>query len=145
MIRSYETCVFTFQEEGKDTYYFKLEVPSVLPLPNGYAIISEFWEHYPKELKGNHVFIIDPESVSLPLQVRTRRTGDRMTLKGTRGTKKIKDIFIDAKIPLTEREGWPIVEDGTGNILWLPQLKKSVYEATDITKKRYIVLHYKKQ
>jgi tRNA(Ile)-lysidine synthase len=145
IIRSYDTCVFTFQEEGKNTYHFKLEVPSVLPLPNGYAIISEFWEHYPKELKGNHVFIIDPDSVSLPLQVRTRRTGDRMTLKGTRGTKKIKDIFIDAKISLTEREGWPIVEDSKGSILWIPNLKKSVYEATDITKKHYIVLHYKKQ
>jgi tRNA(Ile)-lysidine synthase len=145
IIRSYDICTFTFQEERIDTYHFKIEIPSVLSLPNGYAIISEVWEHYPKELTGNDVFIIDSESVSLPLYVRTRRAGDRMTLKGTNGTKKIKDIFIDAKIPLAERQGWPIVEDGTGNILWIPCLKKSIYEATDITKKRYIVLHYKKQ
>jgi tRNA(Ile)-lysidine synthase len=145
IIRSYDICTFTFQEERMDTYRFKIEVPSVLSLPNGYAIISEVWEHYPKELTGNDVFIIDSESVSLPLYVRTRRAGDRMTLKGTDGTKKIKDIFIDAKIPLAERERWPIVEDGIGNILWLPCLKKSSYEATDITKKRYIVLHYKEQ
>jgi tRNA(Ile)-lysidine synthase len=145
IIRSYDICTFTFQEERMDTYRFKIEIPSVLSLPNGYAIISEVWEHYPKELTGNDVFIIDSESVSLPLYVRTRRAGDRMTLKGTNGTKKIKDIFIDAKIPLSEREGWPIVEDGRGNILWLPCLKKSIYEATDITKKRYIVLHYKEQ
>jgi tRNA(Ile)-lysidine synthase len=145
IIRSYDCCTFTFQEERMDQYHFKLEIPSVLSLPNGHAIISEVWEHYPKELTGNDVFIIDSESVSLPLHVRTRRAGDRMTLKGTNGTKKIKDIFIDAKIPLAERETWPIVEDGTGNILWLPCLKKSIYEATDITKKRYIVLHYKEQ
>ena len=145
IIRSYDICTFTFAEEEKVDYQFQLDVPSVLLLPNGHAIISEFWEYYPKELKGGNVFIIDPELVSLPLQVRTRRTGDRMTLKGTNGTKKIKDIFIDAKIPLIEREEWPIVQDNKGNILWVPQLKKSNYEASDITKSCYIVLHYKEQ
>jgi tRNA(Ile)-lysidine synthase len=145
IIRSYGICTFMFQEAQVNTYHFRLEIPSVLSLPNGYAIVSEFWEHYPKELTGNHIFIIDPESVPLPLYVRTRRDGDRMALKGTNGTKKIKDIFIDAKIPLAERKSWPIVEDAAGNIIWIPQLKKSVYEATDITKKRYIVLHYKEQ
>lgn len=145
IIRSYNICMFTFGEENKVSYHFELDVPSVLLLPNEHAIISEFWEYYPKELKGNNIFIIDPDLTSLPLQVRTRRAGDRITLKGTNGTKKIKDIFIDAKIPLMERESWPIVQDSKGNILWLPCLKKSNYEASDITKRRYIVLHYKEQ
>lgn len=116
-----------------------------MPLPNNHVIISEFWEHYPKEQKGNDVFIIDPEAVRLPLRVRTRRAGDRMTLKGTKGTKKIKEIFIEAKIPLYERDRWPIVEDAQGNILWVPKLKKSNFEATNVTKASYIVLHYKEQ
>ncbi|MBA2876721.1 tRNA lysidine(34) synthetase TilS [Thermaerobacillus caldiproteolyticus] len=145
VIRSYQSCVFTFHEQESYTYTFELDVPSVLHLPNGYAIISEFWEHYPREQKGNDTFIVDPEAITFPLRVRTRRAGDRMTLKGTKGTKKIKEIFIEEKIPLHERESWPIVEDGQGNILWLPKLKKSAFEATDVTKTHYLVLHYKEQ
>ncbi|UOE76307.1 tRNA lysidine(34) synthetase TilS [Parageobacillus thermoglucosidasius] len=146
VVRSYDSCLLTFRKEKEDmSYAFKLDIPAVLPLPNNHVIISENWEHYPKELRGNDVFIIDPEAVHFPLRVRTRRAGDRMTLKGTKGTKKIKEIFIEAKIPLSERERWPIVEDGEGNILWVPKLKKSNFEATDVTKAHYIVLHYKEQ
>ncbi|EID42566.1 tRNA lysidine(34) synthetase TilS [Parageobacillus thermoglucosidasius] len=146
VVRSYDCCLLTFRKEKEDvSYAFKLDIPAVLPLPNNHVIISENWEHYPKELRGNDVFIIDPEAVHFPLRVRTRRAGDRMTLKGTKGTKKIKEIFIEAKIPLSERERWPIVEDGEGNILWVPKLKKSNFEATDVTKAHYIVLHYKEQ
>ncbi|WP_027410148.1 tRNA lysidine(34) synthetase TilS [Anoxybacteroides tepidamans] len=145
IIRSYDICIFTFQEKKYSTYAFNLNIPSTLHLPNGYAIISEIREHYPREQKGNEVLILDPDTVTFPLRVRTRRTGDRMALKGTNGTKKIKDIFIEKKIPMHERDQWPVLEDGQGRILWLPGLKKSAFEATDITKTRYLVLHYKEQ
>lgn len=52
-----------------------------------------------------------------------------MTLKGMKGSKKLKDIFIDAKIPVDERDEWPVVTDREGRILWLPGLKKSSHEA----------------
>ena len=104
--------------------------------------MSEFREHYPKGRLGNDSFVVDPDAVSLPLRVRTRREGDRMVLKGTGGTKKIKEIFIEAKVPRTERDGWPIVEDADGRILWVPGLKKSAFEAEDRGQARYILLHY---
>ncbi len=98
VIRSYDRCLFTFDaESGEKGYWFELPVPALLPLPNGYAIISEFGEHYPRKQAGNDWFVVDPASVSLPLRVRTRRRGDRMVLKGTGGTKKLKEIFIEAK------------------------------------------------
>jgi tRNA(Ile)-lysidine synthase len=34
------------------------------------------------------------------------------------GTKKIKDIFIDEKIPRSDRDNIPILTDGN-NILWI--------------------------
>ena len=64
--------------------------------------------------------------IKLPIEIRNRKAGDRMTLKGMSGTKKLKDIFIDIKVPLQERETWPVVTDKNGWILWLPGLKKSV-------------------
>jgi tRNA(Ile)-lysidine synthase len=42
------------------------------------------------------------------LKVRAWRPGDR--LEGR--TKKIQDVFVDAKIPRTERESWPLVVRG---------------------------------
>ncbi|OKO93473.1 tRNA(Ile)-lysidine synthetase [Geobacillus proteiniphilus] len=143
VIRSYDRCLFTFgAESGEKGYWFELPVPALLPLPNGYAIISEFGEHYPRKQAGNDWFVVDPASVSLPLRVRTRRRGDRMVLKGTGGTKKLKEIFIEAKIPRMERDRWPIVEDADGRILWVPGLKKSALEAQNRGQARYILLHY---
>ena len=42
------------------------------------------------------------------LKVRGWRPGDR--LAGRR--KKIQDVFVDAKIPRSEREAWPLVVRG---------------------------------
>ena len=39
------------------------------------------------------------------LEVRARRPGDR--LAGRR--KKLQDVFVDAKVPRAERDGWPVV------------------------------------
>jgi tRNA(Ile)-lysidine synthase len=48
------------------------------------------------------------ESVLEGLQVRGWRAGDR--LAGRR--KKVQDIFVDAKVPRSEREAWPLVVRG---------------------------------
>ena len=50
----------------------------------------------------------DLEATSPDLQVRTRRPGDR--LAGRR--KKLQDVFVDAKVPRAERDGWPVVARG---------------------------------
>jgi tRNA(Ile)-lysidine synthase len=42
------------------------------------------------------------------LKVRAWRPGDRLAGR----TKKIQDVFVDAKIPRTERESWPLVVRG---------------------------------
>ncbi|HEY3921215.1 MAG TPA: tRNA lysidine(34) synthetase TilS [Gaiellaceae bacterium] len=46
---------------------------------------------------------------SLPgLRVRGWRPGDRLAGR----TKKVQDVFVDAKIPRSDREGWPLVVRG---------------------------------
>jgi tRNA(Ile)-lysidine synthase len=42
------------------------------------------------------------------LKVRGWRAGDRLAGRG----KKIQDVFVDAKIPRSDREGWPLVVRG---------------------------------
>jgi tRNA(Ile)-lysidine synthase len=48
------------------------------------------------------------ESEAPGLVVRTRRPGDK--LAGRR--KKVQDLFVDAKVPSSERDGWPLVVAG---------------------------------
>lgn len=43
------------------------------------------------------------------LHVRSWRAGDRLA---TPGGKKVQDLFVDAKIPRSERESWPLVVRG---------------------------------
>jgi tRNA(Ile)-lysidine synthase len=49
------------------------------------------------------------ESDAPGLEVRTRRPGDR--LAGRR--KKVQDLFVDAKVPASERDEWPLVVSGS--------------------------------
>ena len=76
---------------------------------------------------GNDTCRLSSKEISLPLTVRTRKFGDRMSVKGS-GTKKIKDIFIDKKVKVSDRDLWPVVVDAKGVIVWLPGLKKSKYD-----------------
>lgn len=48
------------------------------------------------------------ESTVPGLEVRTRRPGDR--LAGRR--KKVQDLFVDAKVPKSDRDAWPLVVAG---------------------------------
>jgi tRNA(Ile)-lysidine synthase len=49
------------------------------------------------------------------LIVRGWRPGDRLAGRA----KKIQDVFVDAKIPRSDREGWPLVVRG-GEVVAVP-------------------------
>ncbi len=53
------------------------------------------------------------------MAVRAKRPGDRLVPIGMKGRKKLSDIFIDKKIPLGERDKFPVFEDQKG-IFWVP-------------------------
>jgi len=51
-----------------------------------------------------------------------------MYIKGMDGSKKVKDIFINSKIKLNDRDSWPIVLDSKNRIVWIPGVKKSKFD-----------------
>ena len=51
-----------------------------------------------------------------------------MIVKGMNKPKKVKDIFINSKIPIKDRDLWPIVVDSKDRIVWIPGLKKSQFD-----------------
>jgi tRNA(Ile)-lysidine synthase len=67
-------------------------------------------------MRGNKTFF---GAVRFPVRVRTRRPGDRIVPFGMRGRKKLSDLFIDRKVPLSRRNRIPLFEDGEG-VFWVP-------------------------
>ena len=53
------------------------------------------------------------------LTVRSWRPGDRIKPMGMNGSRKIKDVLIDLKVPAPERSRLPVVECA-GEIVWVP-------------------------
>lgn len=64
------------------------------------------------------IYVKDPTRVI----IRTRRPGDAIRLKV--GRKKIKDVFIDAKINRKLRDSWPVVAEGD-EVIWVVGLRKA--------------------
>jgi len=78
-------------------------------------------------VSGTFAAMFDYDRLCLPLSMRSRRPGDRMQLFGLNGSKKVKDIFIDAKVPPERRGAIPLLVDAAGRILWIPGLRRSAH------------------
>jgi len=62
--------------------------------------------------------LFDYEELQFPLRVRSFRPGDRFRPMGMAGTKKLKEFFIDQKIPRFERGRIPLLVSGE-RIIWI--------------------------
>lgn len=136
VVKSYEQLKIVV-ETGEVASY-EIEINDYAILPNGKHLeVVPFWDQ-----NGNDVCRLSSSDVTLPLYVRTRNHGDKMEMKGTNGHRKVKDIMIDAKVPLEERELWPVVVDSKGVIVWLPGLKKSKFNLSKNENCDIIIRYY---
>ncbi len=62
--------------------------------------------------------ILDADEIAWPLVIRSREPGDRFIPSGMTSHKKLKDFFIDSKVPARQRDQVPIIADGN-RILWV--------------------------
>jgi len=85
--------------------------------------------------------VFDADALPFPLTIRNRRDGDRMKIAGLNGTKKVKDIFIDDKIPPSRRDKIAIVLDAEHNIVWIPGVRRSQLAPVCETSKRIARIH----
>ena len=89
-----------------------------------------------------HCLYLEKESVKEPLFIRHRKAGDRMKVKGLNGSKKIKDIFIDQKVPTKKRQDAWLVTDEEDTIVWLVGYKESPLSLNPLTDTITYVLIY---
>lgn len=136
--RNGDILIFSKYEHAKiEIPYFEYSVihPSA-PLKGGFSIIwikeSGMYLKFSraaillKEGKGLQdcpvfspkIAYFDMDKLSFPLIIRNFRPGDRFNPLGMTGTQKVKDFFINSKVPVPERKICPMVLS-CGKIIWI--------------------------
>lgn len=120
-----------------------LEVPGITSLDAVNAMVEA--AVYPlEEVKakvytaGREEAFLDWEQLDYPLKVRSVKQGDTFHPLGSLGRKKIKDFFIDEKVPRQKRTTVPVVSDSRG-VVWLAGYR--IDERAKITDNTRQVLH----
>jgi len=123
--REYGKIVFKVNiEQGNSFYYFETLLPATVTIPQIHKIVRAFFSEKKMELTGLWDVFDGQLFEEKKIIIRTRKNGDRIHVKGINGSKKIKDIFIDQKIPREWRDKQPIIEMD-GEVLWIPGIKQS--------------------
>lgn len=107
-------------------YNYKLEIPGEVFIPETKVTFSaSILLEKPINIKlDSNTTYFDLDQVNLPLTIRNFKPGDKMSLFGMSGHKKLHDIFIDEKIPNEKRGIIPILCDAN-KILWIVGIKRS--------------------
>jgi len=61
------------------------------------------------------------ETDTAGLVVRSRRPGDRLAGR----SRKVHDVLVDAKVPRDERDAWPLVATGDGDVVAVVGLEEA--------------------
>jgi tRNA(Ile)-lysidine synthase len=84
--------------------------------------------------------VFDIASLTADLTLRNFRRGDRFQPLGMTGHKKVKELFIEKKVPLAVRASLPLLVLGD-EVIWIPGYGRSEYgKVTRVTK---AILHLK--
>jgi tRNA(Ile)-lysidine synthase len=115
--RRYDTLEFHFEPPEIESFEMLLPAAGSYDLPGAERLVLR--------LTTDSAPLADPSvvefcagQISFPLMVRSVRSGDRFRPSGMQGHKRLKNYFIDNKIPLETRRKIPVVCAGD-TILWL--------------------------
>ncbi len=93
------------------------------------------------EVRDKREVILDENKITYPLRIRIREDGDRFIPFGMYKEKKLKDFFIDEKVPRFDRDKIPVLCD-EHKILWVVgyriDQRVSISDATT----RYLILRF---
>jgi tRNA(Ile)-lysidine synthase len=125
--RSYEEVSFAPAEERMSPLHaeFFVDRPGIYPLPGGGSLAVDH-AIPPDDLKSVPATTawFDLAKAPFPWLVRSFRPGDRFSPFGMAGQKKVKDLFIDAKLPVASRSRIPLLFCGE-TLLWVGGVRVS--------------------
>lgn len=115
----------TEKEDAREPYRFEVSIPGTVRIPGGTMRIRfRELKRAPSVLSPQRKAYLDMERIAFPLVVRSMLPGDRIQPLGMEGTRKLKSILIDEKIPRELRGRIPVVADGI-SVVWVPGVRLS--------------------
>ncbi|MFW6104314.1 MAG: tRNA lysidine(34) synthetase TilS [Candidatus Bipolaricaulota bacterium] len=147
-----ETACFVreFNPEGQEKFRYEIQPGETLEVEEvsitiNLELVSKSEELNPeKYLSDSLTEFVDWGKVEQPIIVRNRTEGDRFKPLGMRGEKKLKDFFIDEKVPFKERDKVPLVCDKEGIIWVVGHRIDERYKLDDSTEKGLLIKARKK-
>lgn len=122
IIKEYEKMLIKENDNYHSHHTYKIKLKDNINIENfTFRIVSK------EETDDNNICRLNTNNIKLPLHFRNRKDGDYIVLKNCEKKKKVKEIFIEKKIPLTQRDTYPLLVDSEDNIIWIPSLKKSKF------------------
>jgi tRNA(Ile)-lysidine synthase len=86
----------------------------------------------------------DADRLTWPLVVRARRPGDRMRPRGGRGSRKLSDLMIDAKIARPARATLPVLASASGDVLLVPGLRPAEVARPTPETRRFVRVRFRR-
>ncbi len=119
--KSYHSLIFSNTPAAPVSFEYSVAGPGILEIPEieramSFAVIAAPG-HDPHSDKPN-LALLDFDSIDFPLTVRSFRAGDRLQPLGMKGEKKVKDLFMDCKIPVERRKKIPLLLS-KDRLLWV--------------------------
>jgi tRNA(Ile)-lysidine synthase len=122
-------------------YDYPLEVGTMLRIPEaGLELYGEQISPPAEPPSDPMEAVFDLEQLTGALSVRNFRHGDRFQPVGMTGHKKVKDLFIEKRVPLSLRATWPLLVSGQ-EVLWIPGYGRG--SAACVSTNTLTVLHLK--
>lgn len=130
--------------ERKDDFLMEVKKgENVTVRVNGGTLELKTVDKLEKMRDNNTIAVFDADKAG-DVTLRERRAGDRIAPKGMSGTKKLKQLFIDLKIPRGERDNIILAAKGE-EILFVPGIRVSRIFAPDTATERFLVIKYDKE
>ena len=141
--RAYNRLIFQKSATTSGRFEYEIAVPGYtdLPLLDARMVAAVETAQRAELPDGKFQAVFDFNRVQFPPKLRNRQEGDRFQPFGMQGSKKIKDLLIDAKIPRHERDWVPILVSGD-EILWVVGHRTSERFKIGSRTKRYLYLTY---
>ena len=136
----YDALVLSLKQEKAEGYCHALPLCETTEIHEG-GISVTIWLSETYKGISDDTKCFDYEKINGELSCCTRKTGDFIALKN--GRKKIKDLFIDEKVPRTERDTFPLIAIGE-EVLWAVGLRVSEKHQPDESTKKYLYIRIEK-
>lgn len=138
--RSYDALIFSDKPEMEESSFcYPLTLDTITPIPEArLSVLLSLTDKKNAEIPSDCCTIfLDYDKITGELTCRSRNAGDFITLSG--GTKKLKKLWIDEKIPQQLRQQLPLIACGK-EIVWIYGRQVSTTFLPDAATKRYLCI-----